>query len=238
MSLGFFIANGKSSKDFNVYLTDAAAYGIAEKDSEVVSIKGRSGDLILDNKRYKNKKFSYPAIINEDFDKNFSALMNYLLSQQGYIKLEDSFSPEVFVWARYVGETNPKKTISDAKTGKFELTFDRKPQRYLKQGEYPLEITSNTTINSNNIQTALPIIRAYGTGTFSIGGVAVQITSANGYTDIDCEMQEAYKDTLATNCNGNIVLVNGKFPGINYGDNAITLSGITKLEIKPRWWTL
>ena len=101
-----------------------------------------------------------------------------------------------------------------------------------------IEITTNTSIYSEYQETALPLIRAYGTGSFSIGGVAIQITSANVYTDIDCELMEAYKDTLATNCNGNIVLTNGKFPSLKSGANAVTLSGITKLEIQPRWWML
>jgi phage-related protein len=84
--------------------------------------------------------------------------------------------------------------------------------------------------------TALPLIRAYGTGTFTINGITVQITSASSYTDIDCDLQECFKDTLATNCNGNVVLTT--FPELKPGENTISMSGITKLEITPRWWRL
>lgn len=238
MSLGYFIANGISSKDFDVYLTDAGTYGIAERDTSKISIQGRNGDLILDNGRYKNKKMTYPAIIIKDFAENFQNLLDFLVSQKGYIKLEDSFLPDIYVMARYSGETNPKKMVIDSKKGSFILTFDRKPQKFLKEGDRAITLTTNGNIYSKYNQDALPIIRAYGTGTFSIGGVAIQITSANGYTDIDCELQEAYKDSFSTNCNGNIVLTNGVFPKLVKGTNTITISGITKLEIKPRWWKL
>ena len=181
---------------------------------------------------------TYPSLIIKDFAENFQNLLDFLVSQKGYIKLEDSFSPDIYVMARYSGETNPKKMVIDAKKGSFILTFDRKPQKYLKEGDIPITLTTNGNIYSQYNQDALPLIRAYGTGSFSIGGVSVQITAANGYTDIDCELQEAYKDNFSTNCNGNIVLTNGTFPKLVKGANNITMSGITKLEIKPRWWKL
>lgn len=236
--LGFFVANNQMSSDFNVYLSDAGVYGVAERDVEAVSIPGKSGDLIMDNGRYKNCKISYPCIIIDNFDTNFSALINFLVTQEGYFRLEDSFHPEYFMYARYAGGTEPKSVVNEGTWGKFILEFDRKPQKYLVEGEDVITITANTAILSNSNQVAKPLIRAYGTGSFSIGGVSVQITSANSYTDIDCDLQECYKDTLATNCNGNVILTNGKFPELVLGANSITLSGITRLDITPRWWKL
>ena len=62
------------------------------------------------------------------------------------------------------------------------------------------------------------------------------ITSADQYTDIDCEIMDAYKG--ATNCNGNIRTTDNKFPVLRAGQNNITKSGISRLEITPRWWTV
>lgn len=238
MSLGFFIANGVSSKDFNTYLTDAGVYGIAERDTSKISIQGKNGDLLLDNGRYKNKKMTYPALIIENFKENFENLLDFLVSQKGYIRLEDSFLPDMYVLARYSGETNPKKMVDTSKKGSFVLTFDRKPQKFIKEGDKAIILEDSGTIKNQYNQDALPLIRAYGTGSFSIGDISVQITSANGYTDIDCELQEAYKDDFETNCNSNIVLTNDVFPKLVKGSNLVTMSGITKLEIKPRWWKL
>ena len=108
----------------------------------------------------------------------------------------------------------------------------------VKNGNQLIAINSASSIFNQYEERALPLIRAYGTGSFTIGDVTVQITSANSYTDIDCETMEAYKDTMATNCNGNIVLTNGEFPYLDPGTNSISMSGITQLDIYPRWWIL
>ena len=116
------------------------------------------------------------------------------------------------------------------------LTFDCMPQRWLLSGDAQQTFTSNGTIYNPTLYTAKPLIRAYGTGSMTINGTTVQITSANQYTDIDCELMDAFKGS--TNCNGNIVLTNGKFPTLAPGMNNITKSGITSLVITPKWWTL
>lgn len=231
------VFNYKSLADYGVYISGKGVFNAPERDTESVSIPGRNGELTIDNGRYKNLALTYPAFIIRDFKENVQALRNFLLSQKGYVRLEDDYYPEEFRMARWVGEFEADP-IEELYAANFDLTFSCYPQRFLKSGEQPIELTANTTINNGNYTTALPLIRAYGAGSFSIGGVAVQITSASGYTDIDCELQEAYKDTLATNCNGNIILTDARFPSLEPGENQITMNGITKLEIKPRWWIL
>ena len=236
--LGYIVVNNEiNSKDYGVLLTDADIYGKPERDIQSVSVAGRNGDLLLDNNRYKNVKVSYPCIILDNFDRNYSEIIDRLsqLSDK-YVRIEDSFNPDIFIMARYTGATSPKKVERYGKDGIFNLTFDRKPQKYLKSGEYYDIINSGTTLYNQYFTEAKPLIRAYGTGTFTIGGVSIQITTANEYTDIDCEIMEAYKGS--TNCNGNIVLTNGVFPSLKTGANVITYTGITRLDIKPRWWIL
>ena len=228
--------NNVSTKDYGVYISGLNTYNAPEKDVEIISIPGRNGDLTIDNGRYKNVDVSYPAFIYDNFDQNVEGLRNYLLSQNGYKRLEDTYHPEEFRLARYKGDFSAKM-VDWLEAGEFDLAFDCYPQRFLKSGEQIITLTAAGYI-FNEYMTSKPLIRAYGTGTFTINGVSVQITTASGYTDIDCDLQEAYKDTLATNCNGNIVLSNGEFPELVPGENTITISGLTKLEITPRWWIL
>ena len=83
--------------------------------------------------------------------------------------------------------------------------------------------------------TALPLIKAYGTGTLTISGISVTVTTASEYTDIDSEIEEAYKGS--TSCNMNIILSNGEFPKFQPGINTVSFTGFSRLEITPRWWT-
>lgn len=233
----WFIFNGKSSKDFGVYISGLNTFGAPERDVDIISISGRNGDLTIDNGRYKNIDVSYPAFIFDRFDNNIEGLRNFLLSQSGYKRLEDTYHPNEYRLARYKSGLTPK-VIDELYAGEFDLTFDCYPQRYLKSGDQTITMTADGSLFNEYAQIAKPIIRAYGVGSFTVGDVTVTINSADDYTDIDCELQEAYKDDLTTNCNANITLDNGVFPSLISGDNAISIDGITQLDIKPKWWIL
>ena len=168
-----------------------------ERDQEFIKIPGRDGDLIIDNGRYNNITVSYKAYIINDYNANIRGLRNALISKKGYERLQDTINPEEFRLAKAIPFEVDEYGILRA--GEFTMQFICKPQRFLVCGENPIEITGSSSILNQYEETAKPLIRAYGTGSFTIGGISVQITSANGYTDIDCELQEAYKDTLATN---------------------------------------
>lgn len=238
---GYLTINGVSSMDFNVVLSDAGVYGRAEKDQTFVSVPGRNGDLVIDNNRYKNLTLSYPCVIYKDFDTNYAAFIGFLLSQGGYMRLEDSFHPDEYVLAQYVGETKPKSTHMQ-RIGSFELKFNRKPQRFLKSGEDPISFTSNGQIINNEQTTALPLVRVYGTGQVGVGNQTITVNSlASGasYTDIDCDLQDAFYQT--TNCNSRITLNSGGFFKLKPGVNGITKGeggSVSRVEITPRWWRL
>lgn len=234
--LGEIILNGKSSKDFKVYLSDAEQYGMPERDVETIDIEGRNGNLVVDNGRYKNREISYPCIIVDNFMENYSAFIGYILNQRGYIRIESSFNPDEYVLGVYKGKIDPKTTVFREK-GSFEIDFERKPQRFIKKGEIPIEFSSNGNLFNTYTGVALPLVRVYGTGSISIGNTTITVNSVNQYVDIDCDIQDAYKGT--TNCNGNITLNNGRFFELEPGLNNISIgNGISKIEITPRWWRL
>lgn len=233
----FIIFNGQSLRDFGVYISGLNTYNAPSRDVDSVKVPGRNGTLTMDNGRYNNINVTYPAFICNNYDARVEALRNFLLSQSGYKRLEDTYHPEEFRLARWAGEFTAD-TLDALIAGQFDLTFDCYPQRFLKEGEKQIELTANGSVNNIYSQTALPLIRAYGTGSFSINGISVAISSALTYTDIDCELQECYKDSLSTNRNGYVTLTNGEFPKLSPGANAVTMSGISKLIITPRFWIL
>lgn len=225
--------DGVSLKDFGVYINGGGTFNAPARSREVISVPGRNGDLIIDNGRYENTDVVYHAFIYRDFSVNVEGLRNLLLSRTGYVRIEDTYHPDEFRMGVYTG--NFQADVVDwLEAGEFDLTFNCKPQRFLKSGEDAITFTSDGSLLNETMQTAKPLLRVYGTGTFSIGGATMTISSANVYTDIDCDLMDAFKGT--TNCNGNI---SGTFAALAPGDNAVTLgSGITKIEITPRWWVL
>ena len=224
------------TKDFGVGIFGDQLANAPQRSVDVMSVPGKNGDVIIDNGRYENITVSYKAYIIDEYNQNIRGLRSALLSQHGYQKLEDSVNPEEYRMGCILPFNIDEYGILRA--GEFTLQFNCKPQRYIKDGDYAITFTSNGSIHSDYDEDAAPLIRAYGTGSFTINGVQITINSASSYTDFDCELMEAYKDTMATNCNGNITLNNGKFPVLSKGNNTVTFSGLSSLEIKPRWWII
>lgn len=205
---------------------------------ERTAVPGRNGEIVQFTGSYENVQVVYKCGITKDFSANYAAFVNFLMSQPGYHRLEDSYHPEYYRMAMLESIDQPELTRF-YRAAEFNVTFSCKPQAFLKSGEHKRVFTSNGTIYNPTLFAAKPLLRVWGTGTFSIANDTVRITSANTYTDIDCETENAYKDNSSNNCNGNIVLSGDSFPVIPSGANGITLgSGITRIEIIPRWWQL
>lgn len=121
--------------------------------------------------------------------------------------------------------------------GKFTLEFDCKPQRFLKSGEEPIELTTGGAILNRTEFPSKPMLRVYGSaaGTVGIGGQTITISTINAYVDIDCEIMDAYKGS--TNCNGNVSFTDDIV--LAPGETTISMTGgITKVEITPRWYII
>lgn len=230
------IYNSKHSRDFGIYISGSGTFNSPERDAETISIPGKNGDLEVSHNRFKNIAVEYPAFIVSKFKDNAAAARAWLLAASGYHRLEDTYHSEYFRLGRFTGPLDfDMKFLNRA--GEFKLQFDCKPQRFLKSGEEVLMFTAAGSIYNSTEFTALPLIRVYGTaaGTLTIGNTIVQINAISEYVDLDCELQDAFKGS--TNCNGNVYAPN--FPALSPGGTGISFSGgITKLEIKPRWWTV
>lgn len=231
----YFVYDGTDSREFGITIFEGDAFGAPYHEYGSYSIPGRSGTLYLDGKRYTNKAHRYSCVIYENFEENLDEFRNFLLSKTGYKRLEDTFHEDEFYQAVYV---NDFTVVMDAERnmGKFSLEFDRKPQRFLKTGENITTLTESGTIANNTRFNAQPLLRVYGTGILGIGDNAITINETDEYIDIDCAMMEAYKG--AVSYNDAIEIQNLDFPVLRPGDNGITLTGITRVDITPRWYKL
>ena len=235
----YFMFNGISSRDFEVWISGNGTFDAPERDVKTVSVPGRNGDLTIDNGRFQNIKIVYPAFIVKAFRHNYDAFKAFLCAQRGYKRLEDTYHPEYYRLAAYTAALDPDmKTLNRA--GEFEIVFNCDPRRFLKSGEQTISFTGAGTIKNPTLYTSKPLIRCYGTGTLTVNDVIITITSANGYTDIDSETEAAYKDTAEANCNGNIAFGDAykTFPVLAPGNNTISFTGFARVDVTPRWWTI
>lgn len=228
------VFDGKDLTDFECYVGGDGTFPIAERDIDKVEVAGRNGELHIDNGRYKNIDIPYDAYIVKDFKTNFDNLKAYILSKTGYGRVEDEFHPEYYRIGRIKPDFKPK--ISGlTEMGTFTLTFDCKPQKFLKSGEKKITLTSSSTIKNPTYYPANPILTIYGTGSILIGDQEITISKNETSITIDTDIMEAYSG--AENMNAYVTLPNEKIE-IPSGNVSIGLTGITKLEIIPNWWTI
>lgn len=233
---GYFLFDSGDSRNYSAWIFENDTFSAPKRNYNTQQVPGRNGSLLMDQKHYDNVSHVLDCIIYENAATNVTALRNWLLSKVGYKRLEDSNHPDEFYLAAYksaiTANMSPGQHIA-----KIKLTFDRKPQRFLKTGETMTAYTATGTITNPTLFPARPLLRVYGEGRVGIGDGSILITSANSYTDIDCEAMEAYKGT--TSCNANIRVSGSSFPTLMPGSNGITLySGISRVEVTPRWWRL
>ena len=233
--INFFLFGGVKSTDYGIYISGSNTFNAPERDVENIEIPGRNGNLTISRHRFKNISISYPAFIRHRFRENTESARKWLLGCDGYQRLEDSYHPDYYRMAQFIGPMDFDMRFLN-QSGEFNLSFDCKPQRWRKDGETPLLLPASQTIY-NELFPALPLIKINGTGTGNlyVGGYTVEILSLDEYVMLDSDTQNAYKGTL----NKNSTISAPEFPVLQSGDNVVDWDGnITSIEITPRWWTV
>lgn len=252
--MGIIIYNNISSEDFGIRVEHYPHYEIPEKEYEVIHVPGRNGDVILDNNTFKNSSRNYQISVptfncvrETSFYQTINRIAEWLHSASGYTRLEDSYEPLYYRQAVYRESNIIQNLFNNA--GRTVLTFDCKPQRFLKSGEKQVFFDSEGhLINPTNFA-SLPVIQLEisrnTTGTVHIGDYSFSIKAQTSgdyetyYLTVDCELQDVYGLSKLYNKNSEIILSDNNFPQLKPGDNSVWFTGgITSLQITPNWWTI
>ena len=223
--------NNVSFSTFNTFWDGSELFITPEKDVIFFEVPGKNGDLTISNNRFKNKSVPINCFIRENFKQNYSDLVNFLYSQEGYQRLETSKEPDIYMMAAFVSAIEPD-TGAFLKYGNFTLNFNLKPQKWLKSGETGISISSSDTVNNPTLFNALPLIEVTGTGTITINDSILELAQNTSTVYIDCEIQDAYEGTI--NRNSDLTITNG-FPVLKPGNNNVVVEDCS-INLIPRWW--
>lgn len=260
--------DGINSLEFGIYVTGSAVWNAPERDVSMIVIPGRNGNLALDNGRFENIEVTYPAGVfadsMEEYAEKIRAFRNQLVSRYNYVKLYDTYNPDEYRLALYKSglEANPVRYNSAAE---FDITFECKPQRFLKEGDEEAPLTEDgylithsgayiVTHNGRNILVkkglgklvnptefaSQPLIIAKGTGTIGIGNQIITITGTATQTIyIDCESMEIYtkQGPIITPASSLVSFNTNEFPTIPPGESGFNYT-TSSVQIIPRWWRL
>ena len=229
----YFTYAGTASTAYGCVIQTRPSYIAPERIVERFSVRGRSGDLIIDTGSYSNVSRAYNVFVPHA---NVSDFVNWLKSQVGYQRLEDTYETDVYRKAACITEFEADNIFGQFNTA--EIVFDCKPQRYLKSGETATTLTTSGGTMYNAYEEALPLITINGSGnvTLSINNNSASITGVSGSITLDAETQNCYKGTI--NLNSTVTLTN-KFPVLEKGSNIISWTGtVSSVVITPRWWKI
>lgn len=132
----YFTLNGRSSADWGIVASKDNGFDAPERDVSAIEVPGRNGELHIDNGRWRNIDVTYnDCVIERDFTEQFGDFRAYCARQRGYQRLEDTFHPDEYRLADMTQGIKVSSVGTRYNSGKFDLTFNCKPQRFLKSGE-------------------------------------------------------------------------------------------------------
>ncbi len=237
--------NGKSLNEMGFSIKTPPVRTVAERDISFSSITGRSGDIIVDNKRYKNVDMppyeinSIPYLVTAyDTESLARELIDWLApNDDNYKILRDDYNPGYFCYAvcTSIGEISSKlnKHIDTS------ITFNRQPFWYSDLGqETTISTSTEFEIYNPEIYSSEPYIKINGSGTvyLTVNGTQYRSENIEDYIEFDTEQQSVFKDTQ--NCSQ---LVNFDYlPIFKPGTNHIKIGGhnggiFSSIEIIPKW---
>lgn len=234
----YFTLDGVDSRTFGVYISGAGVFNAPARSVDFISVPGRDGDLIGMETRLENGVLTYKdSFIYTNFRAQMAAFRAFLLETNAYRRLVDTYHPDEYRMVSYAGGLSVAPN-SRQSAGRFDITFNAMPQRYLISGETPQTFTASGTITNPTRFAAKPLIRVYGNGVLGVGANSITIINNSGnYIDIDTASGLARRG--AVNMNQSITLSGYDFPTLPAGATGISLaSGITQVQITPRWWTV
>lgn len=228
---------GVSTLDYNALLLDDYIEG-AVRDYEVVKVPGRNGDLHIDNGRFQNRNRTITLYFSNG-KADIEAFDAYLQSKAGYVRIESTLNPNIYMMGQYEGRMRPKRTAwYDSARANF--VFDCKPQKFLLTGEESITVDGTQVIENETGFDAYPIIRVTDAGTYTVSGGDIVVTSFDdNYLDIDSELKMVYGTGANTNMAQYVTLPNNKFPVISAGTSyTFNSNGNASFTVTPRWYTI
>lgn len=224
--------DGRSSSEFNVYITGEGVFNAPERAVEMISIPGRNGAFALDYGRFENIEVTYNCGIAGDDDADFASAIsdfrNWLCSRNGYVRLSDDYNAGEYRMAVY--KSGLEVTAENLKAGEFPVVFECKPQRFLTSGENTISVTSGDTITNPTLFDSRPMLEVTGYGNIDIGSDEIEIHNEPVGNII------IYNETTWNSSTTRSITLETQYANVN--DEITVISGPTYSALHAGRWTL
>ena len=216
-----------SRADLGLRITQPPDIPAAVRVVDSIRVDGREGTLTI-LKGWEDTVFDMKAaLIGTNIPSRWRTALPKIMNAKTIYFSNDN---GVFYQIKHVKADGLVRQLSCL--SEFSITFTCVPFKYLRN--VPLTtLTATGTINNTGTVYSLPKIKVFGTGsrTLTINGKPIILNILSGDLTLDSELKTCFYGNVAQNNR-----MNGDFPVFNVGNNTVTLgTGITKVEIEPRW---
>ena len=216
-----------SRSDLGLRITQPPVIPISKRLVDSIAVDGREGSLTI-LRGWEDVRFNMKAaLLGENQHSRFREILPIILYAKTVSFSDDS---DVYYNVKHVQAGALERRLYSLY--EFSLSFICSPFRYIRNVP-PITLTSSGTVANIGTVYSLPKIVVFGTGsrTLTINGKHIVLNILQGNLTLDSELKTCYFGNVSQNQN-----MQGDFPVFEVGENNITLgSGITKIEIEPRW---
>lgn len=241
---------GTSNKDVGMIIEHYPSVIFPQRSQEVLQIPGRNGAIVLPYGAFQNYEQSYQAFLDSKYIGGLEHVMprvaDWLLGNEGYHKLEDSYFPDTYRMAYYSGGAEFVSIFNEY--GEGTLTFNCAPERYFKSGDFDIALENNTILKNPTSFPAYPEVRITPSTTHSdveltftdsnnIAHSMTILSSGFSYGTVGLNMKEHTAFHGSVNLNG---YVTGSYDDMKLTrEMKISWTGnVLSVLIRPRWWTI
>lgn len=204
----------------------------------VVQVAGSSREVVEMEDAWEAYDQPYSLFVGDGTKDSIQEALNNVavkLYKTGYQVLLDDYEPDIFRLAYYQGPFDVENRRT--RVGRFDISFRCRPERFLMNGNTPVDVVSGDKLVNPTAFNAKPLIHIVGSGNASLTISGQTMTFANilDYLNIDCDKMDVYR-LSSENRNS---LMSGEFPVLYEGENVVTFTeGITAVTIIPRYWII
>lgn len=222
----FFIFNDINSKDRGIIVNTLPPISKPERSYEEIDVPGKNGKLYIDNNCYNS--FTYEMTCTLMPGSNIRTIAEWL---NGSGKLTLCTELDKFYNVIIKNQIDFEQVYRIC--NEFVVIFDIQPISHsIEEKELVVSKETNLIIKESTYEIK-PYIRVNGSGniTLTINNKSIVLKIIENYIELDCELEEAYKDNL--NCNSKIEC--DDFPKLLPGTNNISWIGsVLSIQIKYR----
>ena len=250
-----FTFNAIDSDNMGFNITSRKVYNAPEYDVTSVEVPGRSGNVLIPQGRFKNKKVSYTGFLIADtfagqtkaerLSNGLRRLKGFLLRSPGeYKPLTDDYDPGFTRYAYVDGETAISDIQDRPEGAELTITFDCKPFLYVPSVSYdgPSPITLDNLYDFESYpEIYIALSSSTGTmkiskGTTTLGTWTFTGASRDRFHWVPEDME--WIDNSDNLVNNKVSTNGSNIPYLPTGTSKIELTGIGSFTIYPNWRTL